>query len=114
MIDKFLGYEDYLNFFAIRIAKLRSAKKVSARTMSLDIGQSTGYINQIERKQNLPSMFAFIKICEYLEITPKDFFDDAIENPEGLTKLFEKLKSLNQQELESITAVVDVITKQKT
>ena len=112
-MERFLDYEDYLDFFAMRIGKLRTAMDVSAREMSFSIGQSKSYITQIERKQNLPSMTAFLKICDYLEISPKEFFDDGIEYPKPLMKLFEKLKSLNQQELESVVGIVDVIVKQK-
>ena len=53
------------------------AKGVSARDMSLSIGQSAGYINNIENKKNLPSMAAFFYICEYLEVSPQEFFDFA-------------------------------------
>jgi len=113
MNEEFFDYADYLKFFAMRVAKLRTAKKVSAREMSLAIGLSKSYITQIERKQNLPSMTAFLKICEHLEISPMNFFDDEMENPEMLSKLFEKLKLLGQQELESVVSVVDVILKQK-
>lgn len=113
MKDEFLEYAEYLEIFAARIAKLRTAKSVSAREMSLSVGLSKSYITQIERKKNLPSMTAFLKICDYLEISPMNFFDDEMENPETLGKLFEKLKTLNQQELESVVGIVDVIVKQK-
>ena len=47
--------------FAERLSKLRINKGVSARDMSLSIGQSAGYINNIENGVNLPSMtFSFI------------------------------------------------------
>ena len=36
----------YEDFFATRIAELRSKKGVSAREMSLSIGQSQSYINK--------------------------------------------------------------------
>ena len=36
------------NDFALRLATLRTKKNVSAREMSLSIGQSEGYINNIE------------------------------------------------------------------
>jgi len=113
MKDEFLEYAEYLDFFAMRIAKLRTARGVSAREMSLSIGLSKSYITQIERKKNLPSMTAFLKICEYLEVSPMTFFDEGIENPETLEKLFKKLKALNPQELESVVGIVDVIVKQK-
>ena len=111
--EEILEYSEYLEFFAIRIAKLRTAKGVSAREMGLSIGLSRGYITQIERKQNLPSMTAFLKICDYLEISPKDFFDDEMECPEMLDKLFKKLKSFNRHELESVVGIVDVISELK-
>lgn len=63
-----------INDFGNRLAELRTAKNVSAREMSLSLGQSVSYINQIENHLNFPSMTAFFYICEFLEITPKEFF----------------------------------------
>ena len=45
---------DWEEKFADRLAQLRIEKGVSARDMSLSIGQSAGYINNIENKNNLP------------------------------------------------------------
>lgn len=59
--------------FIKRLVTLRMNKGVSARDMSLSIGQSAGYINNIENGINLPSMSVFFYICEYFGITPKDF-----------------------------------------
>lgn len=87
------------------------AKGVSARDMSLSIGQSAGYINSIENKNNLPSMTVFFYICEYLNITPKDFFDFESSNPERLNELINNLKSLNDEQLSNILAVVKDIKK---
>ena len=42
---------NYEEKFAERLAQLRMTKGVSARDMSLSIGQSTGYINNIENKK---------------------------------------------------------------
>ena len=61
----------YEEKFPIRLAKLRTAKGVSARDMSLSIGQNAGYINNIENGKALPSMAGFFFICEYLGITPQ-------------------------------------------
>ena len=41
--------------FAIRLARLREKKGVSARDMSLSIGQNPGYINNIETGKSKPS-----------------------------------------------------------
>lgn len=61
--------------FIKRMVELRLKKGVSARDMSLSIGQSPGYINNIENGINYPSMSTFFYICEYLEVTPREFFD---------------------------------------
>ena len=42
--------------FAMRLATLRTKKNVSAREMSLSIGQNQGYINHIESGQGTPSL----------------------------------------------------------
>ncbi len=60
--------------FAKRLIELRQAKGVSGREMSLSLGQGAGYINNLENDNNLPSMAMFFEICEYLDITPEEFF----------------------------------------
>ena len=62
-----------LKEFSLRLSQLRVNKGVSAREMSLDIGQSQSYINNIETGVNFPSMTVFFYICEYLDITPMEF-----------------------------------------
>ena len=61
--------------FQDRLAELRLQKDVSAREMSQSIGQSENYICNIENHHNLPSMSVFFYICDYLRITPQEFFD---------------------------------------
>ena len=74
--------------FAQRLAALRIQKGSSARDMSLSIGQSAGYINNIENGVNLPSMTVFFYICDYLDITPKEFFDTDTKNPTRANELY--------------------------
>ena len=63
--------------FAGRVMELRNARGVSGREMSLSLGQSAGYINNIENGNNLPSLAMFFEICEYLRVTPDEFFSYA-------------------------------------
>ena len=46
----------YEEFIQNRITQLRMQRGVSARDMSLSIGQNESYINQIENKKTLPSL----------------------------------------------------------
>ena len=45
--------------FSLRLAQLREKKGVSARDMSLSIGQNAGYINNIESGKSMPSLSGF-------------------------------------------------------
>ena len=97
--------------FTERLSQLRLAKGVSARDMSLSIGQSAGYINNIENKNNLPSMSAFFYICEYLEISPQDFFAFDSKNPEKLNEITAYLKQLDDEQLDNLLGIVKGLTK---
>ena len=97
--------------FSLRLAQLREKKGVSARDMSLSIGQNAGYINNIESGKSMPSLSGFFYICEYLGISPSDFFDMDSKNPTRLNELMDDLKRLNDKQLETIAALVKDIIK---
>ena len=73
--------------FSLRLAKLREEKGVSARDMSLSMGQNPGYINNIESGKSMPSLSGIFYICEYLGISPKDFFDIDAASPSKANEL---------------------------
>lgn len=67
-------------FIGDRITQLRELKNISERKMSLDLGHSASYIHSIACGKALPSMSEFLYICEYLGVTPQEFFDENSEN----------------------------------
>jgi transcriptional regulator with XRE-family HTH domain len=83
------------SFLILRLASLRTKKGVSARDMSLSIGQSPNYINNIESRKSYPSMTFFYYICEYLGVTPGEFFDGDSVNPARLKELMDEMKRLD-------------------
>ena len=97
--------------FAIRLARLREKKGVSARDMSLSIGQNPGYINNIETGKSKPSFEGIFFICEYLGVTPSDFFDMDSANPSKLDAIIADLKKLNDQQLDTIATLVKDLVK---
>jgi len=103
----------YEEEFSTRLAKLRSKKGVSSREMSLSIGQNSGYISNIECGKALPSMAVFFFICDYLNITPCQFFDIDSEDPEQINRLLKDLKQLNSEQLALISAMVKNLIKAK-
>ena len=74
--------------------------------MSLAIGQNQGYINHIETGQGTPSLSGIFYICEYLGITPSEFFDMGSDNPAKLNKINEYLKKLDDEQLEIVENLV--------
>ena len=91
--------------FIKRLTQLRVQKGVSARDMSLSIGQSAGYINNIENGVNLPSMAAFFYICDYLGVSPRDFFDTQATAPSKASELLEVAKTLEPEQLDHLIAL---------
>ncbi len=101
----------YNRFISERISKLRTAKKVSARDMSLTIGQNENYINHIENGKSMPSMQVFFYICEYFNITPKDFFDEETNNPSLLNAVLKDLNALTEHQILNIHEIVKGLKK---
>ncbi len=91
--------------FCNRLIELRMNKGVSARDMSLTLGQSASYINNIENGVNLPSMSTFFYICEYFDISPMEFFDTENSNPTKSKELLEAIKNLSSEQLEHLIAI---------
>lgn len=97
--------------FIKRLVELRMNKGVSSRDMSLSIGQSAGYINNIENGVNFPSMTAFFYICEYLGVTPQEFFDTETVNPTKANELLEAAKDLSNDQLDNLIAIAKGLKK---
>ena len=92
--------------FAQRMIQLRYAKNVSARDMSLSLGQSSSYINGIENGAGFPSMTTFFYICDYFGITPAEFFDTSIPAPGKLRELLDAAKGLSNEQLDRLIAFI--------
>ena len=101
----------YEEMFPTRLAELRRKKDISARDMSLSIGQNPGYINNIETGKALPSMTSFFFICDFLGITPQEFFDTDTKNPDDLRAITENLKKLDKHQLQNISSIVEGLVK---
>lgn len=97
--------------FSLRLAKLREEKGVSARDMSLSMGQNPGYINNIEGGKSMPSLSGIFYICEYLGITPKDFFDTDTASPSKANELYAIAKGLSNEQLDNLIALAKGLRK---
>ena len=103
----------YENFLPDRLAELRAQKGISARDMSLSLGQANNYINAIENRKSLPSMQSFFYICEFLNIPPQEFFDAGNFNPDLMQEFVDEAKKLDCESFSHILAIMKELNRHK-
>lgn len=86
-------------FIRNRITQLRLNKGISEYQMSYDLGHSRGYIYNISSGKSLPHMKEFLEICEYLEISPKDFFNNDTGHPDLISRAVEGMQKLSEPDI---------------
>ncbi len=97
----------YEDFVRERITQLRLKKGVSEYQMSYDLGHSRGYIYNISSGKALPPLKEFFAICDYFQITPQQFFDDSIENPELIQKALDGIKQLDESDIQILLVLIN-------
>ena len=56
-------------------------------------------------------MMGLFYICDYLKITPTEFFDEDNQNPEKLKEIISLLKKLNDEQLKLVIDVIQGLIK---
>jgi len=102
---------DCTEFVRSRITQLRLEKNVSEHKMSLDIGKSGSYIRGITNGSSLPSLREFFNIIDYLGVTVEEFFYPMEKSDTSYSRLCEKLRTLDDAELEKVSTFVDWMSK---
>ena len=90
---------------------LRQQKGLSARYISLQIGKSENYLNKIENKKAYPSMSMLFDICDILEVTLEEFFNETIDNPERLREVVVGLKKLDESTLAHFDEIIKELNR---
>ena len=92
-------------FIRDRITQLRIRKGISEYKMSLDLGHSKSYIQSISNGRALPSMSEFLYICDYLGVTPQEFFDEELPAPQLSHELTALTSGMDREDLEVLIAM---------
>lgn len=103
----------YEKFIRDRISELRIKKGVSEYKMSIDMGHSKSYIQSIASGRALPSLGEFLFICEYLGITPKDFFDEDMKEPVLVQRAINGIKDMDEEDLNILITLIDRLNENK-
>ena len=96
-----LQVAEYENFVRKRISQLRHRLHVSEHKMSLDLGKSGSYMRSISIGKAMPSMHEFLRICEYLGVTPQEFFTGAGDETDRIN-IFNRLQDLDDGDIQKL------------
>ena len=97
----------------MRYARIRNAHKISARRLSLELGQSTEYINQIENGNSMPSLDGLFNFCDYFGISLGEFFEENYNFPVEYGQIISELNKMDAQEIGTVYELLKVINKNK-
>lgn len=101
------------NYIKNRVYYIRMAHKISARNLSLELGMSTEYINQLESGRLVPSLDFLINFCEYFGMTLGEFFDEGTAYPLETKKIVEELNKMTSEEIDLIYNLLLTINNKK-
>lgn len=102
---------EYTDFVRSRITQLRLEKNVAEHKMSLELGKSGSYIRGITNGGSLPSLKELFNIIDYFGMTPSEFFAPLENKDSSYAKLCERLRGLNEADLEKVSTFVDWMSK---
>ena len=94
-------------FIRDRISVLRTKKNVSEYRMSTDLGHSKSYMQSISSGRAMPSLGEFLYICEYLGVTPREFFDEDMKEPQLVQKLYELTRNMFEADLNVLISTAE-------
>ncbi|MDE5721504.1 MAG: helix-turn-helix domain-containing protein [Clostridia bacterium] len=99
------------SFIRDRYAKIRLAHNMSARKLSLELGQSTEYINQIESGKNMPSVEGLLNFCNYFNISVGEFFEERFNYPVEYASILEELNKMDAMTVKHIYELLKIINR---
>ena len=99
----------YEEFIRTRITELRIRKNIAEYRMSLDLDKSGSYIRGITSGMAMPSVRELFNIISYFEMTPAEFFAPLERDDTTYAKLCNRLRLLDEKELDKVNIFLDII-----
>ena len=94
-------------FICVRFSVILTQKYVSESRMSTDLGLSIIYMKIISSGRSMPSLGEFLYICEYLGVTPREFFDEDMKEPQLVQKLYELTRNMSEADLNVLISTAE-------
>ena len=89
------------------ISVFKTKKNVSEYRMSTNLGHSKSYMQSISSGRSMPSLGEFLYICEYLGVTPKEFFDEDMKEPQLVQRLCELTRNMSEADLSVLISIAE-------
>ena len=99
-------------FIAERITELRLERNVSEYQMSLELGQSKGYVQGITSGKCLPSAKQLFNIADYFHLTVSEFFDDGKHDSPLVLEATQALRQLSDDDVKLVLGLIQRISQQ--
>ncbi len=99
-------------YIAERITELRLARNISEYQMSLELGQSKGYVQGITSGKRLPSAKQLFNIADYFHMTVSEFFDDGKHDSPLVLEAILALRQLSDEDIKLVLDVIHRISQQ--
>ena len=99
-------------FIAERITELRLARNVSEYQMSLELGQSKGYIQGITSGKCLPSVKQLFNIADYFHLSVSEFLDDGKHDSPLVLEATQALRQLSDNDVRLVLELIRRILQQ--
>ena len=99
-------------------------QRIAARRRALGLKQiqvcercdiNSNYLSNIERAKSIPSLEDFVRICQALDTTPDELLAGAArrEDVESWKNVAEKLRGLNQEQLDMADSFISWVSQFK-
>ena len=71
------------------------------------MGHSKSYMQSISSGRSMPSLGEFLYICEYLGVTPKEFFEEEMKEPRFVQRLCELTHNMSEADLNVLISTAE-------
>ena len=106
-------FEQLKLFIREKISSIRMSNGISSRKLSLKLGKSTEYLNQLENNRLNPSLEFLYEFCHYFRITLSDFFNKHNTHPTKFNDISCDLSLLTDEEVNQIASIIKLIAQNK-
>lgn len=93
-----------------RIAFFRSAKNYTVNKLATRAGISQSYLRDVELGNKNPTVEVLSYLCEALDISLRDFFNDETQDTLSESRLLAKIYQLTPVQQEKLLDFLDTIT----